>query len=150
MARRVSRRKEPNRDFHTVKEQNKIDSSIFDTKTMVALSKFYNKGVIEKLNFITARGKEADVYIAQPGTSDLVKDVKFLIVKFFRVETTSFVKMTNYMIGDPRFSKIRLRGTNIAKIWCRRRWEISIWHRKLGYMRQNPTWQMRAYLQWSS
>ncbi len=120
MARRVSRRKEPNREFHTLKEQNKIDSGIFDTKTMVLLSKFYNKGIIDRLNFMIAKGKEANVYVAQPGASEIVQDVKFIIVKFFRIETSSFLKMSNYMIGDPRFSKIRLTKTTIVKTWCRK------------------------------
>jgi len=120
MARRVSRRKEPDREHHMLKEQNKIDSSIFDNKTMMFLSKFYNKGVIDKLNFITARGKEAEVYVAQPGTSEIVEGKKFVIIKFFRVETSSFLKMSDYMIGDPRFSKIRLNKTTIVKTWCRK------------------------------
>lgn len=120
MARRVSRRKEPSRERYTLKEQNKIDSGIFDTKTMIFLSKFYNKGVIEKLNFIIARGKEADVYVAQPGASELVNAVKFVAIKFFRVETSSFLKMSNYMVGDPRFSKIRLTKSTIVKTWCRK------------------------------
>jgi RIO kinase 1 len=120
MARRVSRRKEPSREFYTLKEQNKIDSGIFDTKTMILLSKFYNKGVIEKLNFIMARGKEADIFVAQPGTSELVKGKKFVIIKFFRIETTSFLKMADYVVGDPRFSKMRLTKSTIIKVWCRK------------------------------
>lgn len=120
MARRVSRRKEPNIEFYTLHEQNKIDTGIFDTKTMIFLSKFYNKGIIEKLNFVIARGKEAEVYVAQPGASELVADVKFVAIKFFRVETSSFLKMANYMTGDPRFSKIRLTKTTIIKTWCRK------------------------------
>jgi len=120
MARRVSRRKEPNREYYTLHEQNKIDTGIFDTKTMIFLSKFYNKGIIEKLNFVIARGKEAEVYVAQPGLSELVTDVKFVAIKFFRVETSSFFKMSNYMTGDPRFSKIRLTKTTIVKTWCRK------------------------------
>jgi RIO kinase 1 len=120
MARRVSRRKEPSREFHTIKEQNKIDSGIFDDKTMILLSKFYNKKVIEKLKYIIARGKEADVYIADAGDSELVRKSKFIIIKFFRVETSSFFKMSDYIIGDTRFSKERLTKNTIVKIWCRK------------------------------
>jgi RIO kinase 1 len=120
MARRVSRRKEPSREKYTLDEQNKIDSGIFDTKTMILLSKFYNKGVIDKLNFMIAKGKEANVYVAQPGTSELVEGVSFVAIKFFRIETSSFFKMSNYMVGDPRFSKIRLTKNTIVKTWCRK------------------------------
>ncbi len=120
MARRVSRRKEPSRERYPTHEQNKIDSGIFDTKTMIYLSKFYNKGIIDKLDFITARGKEADVYIARPGTAEIVSGAKFVVVKFFRVETTSFLKMSDYITGDTRFSKIRLTKSTIVKTWCRK------------------------------
>jgi RIO kinase 1 len=120
MARRLSRRKEPDREHHLLKEENKIDSKIFDNKTMILLSKFYNKGIIDKLNFQIARGKEAELYIAQPGASDIVQGVSFVAIKFFRVETTSFPKMSNYITGDPRFSKIRLTRTTIVKTWCRK------------------------------
>ena len=122
MARRVSRRKEPSRDLYTLKEQNKIDTGIFDTKTMIYLSKFYNKHVIDKLDFIIARGKEADVYIAEPGNSEIVGSAKYVTIKFFRVETSSFVKMSDYITGDPRFSHIRASRNKkeIVEIWCRK------------------------------
>ena len=117
MARRVSRRKMPDRDAHREKEREKVDTGIFDMKTMKLLSKFYNKGIIEKLEFITARGKESDVYIASPGASEDVKG-DYVIVKFFRVETSSFFKMSDYLTGDPRFSRMRLNRGNITRAWC--------------------------------
>ncbi len=120
MARRVGRRKEPTKERYALHEQNKIDSGIFDTKTMMLLSKFYNKGIIDKLNFMIAKGKEADVYVAQPGKAEDVKDVKFVAVKFFRIETTSFIKMSDYIIGDSRFVKMRLSKATIIPIWCRK------------------------------
>ncbi len=117
MARRVSRRKMPDRGTHREKERDKVDTGIFDTKTMKLLSKFYNKGIIEKLEFIIARGKESDVYIASPGTSEEVKG-DYVIIKFFRIETSSFFKMSDYLKGDPRFSRMRLNRGNITKAWC--------------------------------
>ncbi len=117
MARRVSRRKMPDRDVHREKERDKVDTGIFDMKTMKLLSKFYNKGIVDKLEFITARGKESDVYIASPGASGDVKG-DYVIVKFFRVETSSFFKMSDYLTGDPRFSRMRLNRGNIIRAWC--------------------------------
>jgi len=57
MARRVSRRKMPDRDIHQVKEEEKTDTGIFNDRTMMYLSKFYNKGVVEKIDFPIAKGK---------------------------------------------------------------------------------------------
>ncbi len=118
MARRLGKRKRPDREKHMLKEQNKVDSGIFDTKTMIYLSKFYNKRIIEKLDFITARGKEADVYLADAGTADVVNGRKYAVVKFFRVETTSFIKMSSYLEGDPRFSRAKFSKGSIVNTWC--------------------------------
>ncbi|MDE1811058.1 MAG: serine protein kinase RIO [Candidatus Micrarchaeota archaeon] len=117
---RLAKRKSPSREFHTVREQNKVDSGIFDDKTMMALSKFYNKGVIEQLIFPVARGKEADVYLAKAGASEEVSGKSYVIVKFFRIETSSFFKMADYMVGDPRFTKIGRSKLAIVKTWCKK------------------------------
>ncbi len=106
---------------YRISEQAKVDSGIFDEKTMISLGKFFNKGVISKLNFVTARGKEADLYIAEPGESEIVKGEKYIILKFFRVETSSFFKMEDYMIGDPRFSRIKATSKfELVKLWCKK------------------------------
>ena len=42
---------------HRLKEREKVDSGIFDEKTMVNLGKFFNKGIIGKLEFNIARGR---------------------------------------------------------------------------------------------
>ncbi|HVC58586.1 MAG TPA: serine protein kinase RIO [Candidatus Acidoferrales bacterium] len=120
MTRRLAKRKRPDRDIHLLKGQNKVDSGIFDDKTMILLSKFYNKGIIEQLLFPVARGKEADVYIASAGASEDVKGKTYVIVKFFRIETSSFFKMEDYIVGDPRFKKIGRTKIAIVKTWCKK------------------------------
>ncbi len=106
---------------YQLKGQAKIDTGVFDEKTMINLGKFFNKGVIEKLEFITARGKEADLYLAHTGASELVKGEQFVILKFFRIETSSFFKMDDYIIGDPRFQKIKITSKyEIIKVWCKK------------------------------
>ncbi len=120
MGKRLGKSKARAREYR-LREKDKVDEGIFDEKTMIHLSKFYNKGVIGKLNFITARGKEADVYVAEAGKSEEVKGTQYLIVKFFRIETSSFFKMEDYMIGDPRFSKIKTTSKyEVVKVWCRK------------------------------
>lgn len=105
-----------------LKEQKKVDEGIFDEKTMVYLSKFFNLGIIATLEYPIARGKEADVYIATPGKADSVKGMDYVIIKFFRIETSSFFKMENYIHGDPRFEKKPLRKGKFGIImeWCKK------------------------------
>ena len=120
MARRLGRKKRPSREAHMLKEQLKIDSGIFDDQTMVYLSKFFNKGVMSRLGFIIARGKEAEVYVAEARDAEVAKGAKYVIMKFYRVETSSFLNMTDYIIGDPRFSKVSKSKHAIINTWCKK------------------------------
>jgi RIO kinase 1 len=117
---RIGKRKRQEREVHVYKERNKVDEGIFNDQTMVYLSKFFNKGVISRLAFITARGKEADLYLAEPGSADVVKGKKFVVLKFYRIETSSFWNMEDYIIGDPRFGRINRSKKSIVLTWCRK------------------------------
>ncbi len=120
MSQRRSKRKRPGREEHMLSEQVKVESGgVFDNKTMLFLSKFFNKGIVEKLGFPIARGKEADLYIADAG-SKATKFGRFIVLKFFRIETSSFYKMDEYILGDPRFSKISRSKYGIIMTWCRK------------------------------
>lgn len=120
MARRVSRRKMPDRDIHQVKEEQKTDSGIFNERTMLYLSKFYNKGVIDKISYPIAKGKESDVYLGDAGESRFVGDAKYVCMKFFRIETSSFYKMRDYIEGDRRFGHVKRDKRSIILIWCKK------------------------------
>lgn len=119
MARRVGRRKMPDRDKYVVNEEALRTGGIFNDRTMKYLSKFYNKGLISKVDMPISRGKEADVYLAQRGPSELVKS-DFVAIKFFRGEGISFNKMKEYIEGDPRFGNMKSTRTSIVEIWCRK------------------------------
>lgn len=119
MARRRGKRKRPQREDFMLKEQKKVESML-DKSTMIYLSKFYNKGIIDKLGFIMARGKESDIYIASAGDADELMDEKYVILKFFRIETSTFFNMSDYIIGDPRFKDIAKSKTELVNIWCKK------------------------------
>ena len=82
MSRKVSKRKRPDRDVHMMSEVSQRKGGIFNERTMKYLSKFYNKKVVQKVDFVVSTGKEADVYLAEPGGSELVKS-EFVALKFF-------------------------------------------------------------------
>jgi RIO kinase 1 len=119
MARRVSKRKMPNIELYRLKEYEKTEGGVFDKQTMLFLSKLFNAGIISKLEHPVARGKEADIYIADAGKSDKVSG-NYVAVKFFRVETSSFSRMTDYIVGDERFSRIRSSKRFIVSTWCKK------------------------------
>ncbi len=120
MARARAKRKKPERDVHMMHEQEKTDLGIFNERTMTYLSKFFNKRIISKIDFPIATGKESDVYLAEAGESDIIGNAELVAIKFFRVSTSSFYSMKDYIEGDPRFSRIRKGKSNIIDIWCRK------------------------------
>ncbi len=119
MARRLGRRKEPSREKVLLKERELAEGGL-NKRVAVYLSKFYNKGVIDGIGTVFAKGKESDIYVASPGTADIVKGEPYVIVKMFRVQNSSFFSMEDYIIGDPRFKKIGRTKQEIIGTWCKK------------------------------
>ncbi len=119
MARRLGRRKEPEKDKMLIKGSEKVEGGL-STRAAVLLSKFYNKGIIGSIGPVMATGKESDVYVASPGGSGLVEGEQYVILKLFRIENSSFFAMGDYIVGDPRFKRIGRTKQEIASIWCRK------------------------------
>ncbi len=117
MALRRSKKKQPSREEYMLKEQLKIEDGVFDTRTLQRVGKLFGLGIISRFYFKIATGKEADIYAAEPGEkikSDIV------ILKIFRIETTSFRNRLDYILGDPRFSSIKKEMHYIVDIWCKK------------------------------
>ncbi len=117
MARRVSKRKMPDRDDFRVKEQWKIEEGVFDRKTMMNIEKVFTHGIVSRMIHIISKGKEADVYLAEAG--EKVSEM-YAVLKIFNQENTSFKRRTEYVKGDPRFDGIKADVKSIIRIWCRK------------------------------
>jgi RIO kinase 1 len=119
MARRLGRRKEKRIDKVVLKEHAGEQTGL-NRRAAIYLSKFYNKGIISELGSMAARGKESDIYLARAGNADIVIDEELVIMKFFRIENSSFVNMVDYITGDPRFKRIGSTKSEIVETWCRK------------------------------
>ncbi len=117
MPRRSSERKQVPRDERVLKEQFKAESGMFDERTVKYLGYLMTHEIVSELGFMIARGKEADVYAALPGTH--VHD-DAVIVKIFRIETSNFLKRMDYIAGDPRFGKIKRNVYAVVYTWCKK------------------------------
>ncbi|MGC8662561.1 MAG: serine protein kinase RIO [Candidatus Micrarchaeia archaeon] len=117
MARRVSKRKRPSREKYILKEHQKVEEGVFNEKTVQNLGKLITHNIISKLYFIIAKGKEADVYLAEHGS--LIKE-NIVVVKIFRVENSGFEKRLDYIIGDLRFTGIKKSMHNLVNTWCKK------------------------------
>ena len=114
---RRSRKKRSSREDYPVGEQIKIEEGVFENKMMVKLGRLFSKRIISTLEFITARGKEADVYIANAG--EAIVD-EYVIVKIFRIETSAFKRRLDYIIGDPRFGHVSKNMYSVVNEWCKK------------------------------
>lgn len=117
MARRRSREKQSSKADYPLHEQLRIEEGIFDNRTMLRIAKLFTKGVIASMEFIVARGKEADVYIANAGKNI---DKEFVALKIFRLENARFQNRIKYIEGDPRFGKVKGSIFAVVNTWCKK------------------------------
>nr|MDO8135803.1 serine protein kinase RIO [Candidatus Njordarchaeum guaymaensis] len=108
-------------------EQRKIDShkfrlkrtddlksteGVIDQSTLFTLNSLMNKGLFKVIHGVVATGKEANVYWAENAGGES------FALKIYRTSTADFRHMREYVIGDPRFKRIRRGIRSIVFIWA--------------------------------
>ncbi len=92
-------------------EDKRVGSEVFDTITLKTLYKLANTGYIHRLNGAISTGKEANVF------KGLDENDNFVAVKIYRVTTSDFKKMQNYIQGDPRFKVRTSNKRQLVNAW---------------------------------
>jgi RIO kinase 1 len=92
----------------------KTVNQVLDKSTVFTLYELINDKVIAYVNGIVRAGKESVVFWAVDGQG---KDVA---LKVYLVSTSSFKKRAPYIIGDPRFSRIRKGTRNLVYLWAKK------------------------------
>ncbi len=92
----------------------KVKEEVFDAKTLLTLYSLMNSGYLTQLNGVVASGKESRVYwgIAMDGSS--------VAVKIYLVTTAEFRHRLEYIVGDPRFKRVKKGMSNIVTLWARK------------------------------
>lgn len=91
----------------------KVLESVFDTRTLMNLYTLASKGVIDALGGPVATGKEANVFSAIGGGKDLA-------IKIYRISTSNFKAMQDYLHGDPRFGSVKGTKKSIVNAWTKK------------------------------
>ncbi|MBU0590770.1 serine protein kinase RIO [Candidatus Micrarchaeota archaeon] len=107
-------RKKPLREIHQLKERIKIESEVFDRKTLLDLSKLMKKDIIATVDYPISTGKEANVFRAT------TTDGTYVAIKIYKVETAKFFRRDLYLDGDPRFDRIKHTEKEIVKAFARK------------------------------
>jgi RIO kinase 1 len=92
----------------------KVQDEVFDRRALMDLYALANKGVISSLGGAVSTGKEANIFRAKGG------DDEDLAVKIYRINTSNFKAMQNYLLGDPRFGSIKGTKRAVIVAWTRK------------------------------
>jgi len=93
-------------------DEFKVVEGVIDPPTLKALYKLLNKGTINVLHGVISTGKEANVYRGEDS------DGKPVAVKIYRVSTAETDFMLEYIVGDPRFKRIKRRSRALIPQWA--------------------------------
>jgi RIO kinase 1 len=91
---------------------NVVDA-VFDKRTLMDLYSLANKGVIDAMGGSVCTGKEANVFRAIVGEKELA-------LKIYRISTSNFNSMQEYLNGDPRFGNVKGTKRAIVSAWARK------------------------------
>lgn len=95
-------------------DKNKVIDEVFDKSTTMTVSDLKNSGIISYVNGAVGSGKESKTFWAVgPSGNDLA-------LKIYLVTTSNFKKRHPYLLGDPRFSKIRKGTRNLVELWAQK------------------------------
>ncbi|HJJ36017.1 MAG TPA: serine protein kinase RIO [Methanocorpusculum sp.] len=95
-------------------DTKKVTGEVFDEVTLLSLYKLVQKKVISSMGGAISSGKEANVFIA--GRSD----GEDAAVKIYRIRTGNFTRMSEYIVGDPRFASIRHTHKDLIFAWTKK------------------------------
>ncbi len=92
----------------------KVTEEVFDEPTLKALYTLSSNGVINSLGGSISTGKEANVFHA------LGPDGTELAIKIYRITTSDFKAMQDYIIGDHRFTHVRRTKKELVFAWTKK------------------------------
>ncbi len=93
-------------------DQN-VQDAVFDKRTLMDLYSMASKGVIDALGGSICTGKEANIFRALVGSKELA-------LKIYRISTSNFNVMQDYLHGDPRFGSVKGTKRAIVAAWTRK------------------------------
>jgi RIO kinase 1 len=91
----------------------KVVENVFDDATLKTLYTISNKGIIKALGGSISTGKEANVFLAEGEDRNLA-------VKIYRISSSTFNSMEEYILGDPRFRNVRHSKRDIIFAWTKK------------------------------
>ncbi|NHJ31325.1 MAG: serine protein kinase RIO [Asgard group archaeon] len=105
-------------DEKKIKEKDsdalKVAESVLDVETKTTLFNLRKKKVIDYMTGVISTGKEANVY------HGYAPDGSELAIKIYRTSTNIFKGLQIYILGDPRFAKIKRDQRSFVYAWAKK------------------------------
>ncbi len=92
----------------------KTELYVLDIPTLETLYKFSKRGIIKALGGPVSSGKEAVIF------HGIGAEEEELAIKMYKISTSNFHVMLDYIIGDPRFENIKRDRKSIIFTWARK------------------------------
>ena len=92
----------------------KVRDEVFDELTLKVLYRLASSGLIQALGGVISTGKEANVFHA------LGPDKRELAIKVYRIKTSDFKAMQDYILGDHRFAHVKKTKKDIVFAWTKK------------------------------
>ncbi len=122
------------------RERWKIENNVFDRRSLLALVKVLKKGIIDHVDFPVSTGKEANVYRAT------TPDGAFVVVKIYKIETSSFIHRMEYIEGDPRFPLVKKKLSDVVYAFTKKEFKNLAIAEKAHVRAPLPIYQVKNVL----
>ncbi len=106
-------------------EERKTFAEVFDRNTLLLIAKLINDGILETVDYPVSTGKEGNVFHGT-GPDGAVA------IKIYRVNTSTFRNMANYVLGDSRFRNVRRTQRDIIFAWAQKEYKNLLGMRAAG------------------
>ncbi len=113
-------------------DEFKVVEGVIDPPTMKILYKLLNRGTLSALHGAISTGKEANVY------KGIDADGIPVAVKIYRVSTAETDFMLEYIVGDPRFKRVKRRSRSLIPQWASKEFKNLKRYQAAGIRVPNP------------
>ena len=98
-------------------DKNKTVNEVLDKSTILTLYDMIKAQTIYYINGVIRAGKESVVFWA------VSPDRRDIALKVYLTSTSSFKKRSPYIVGDPRFSRIRKNTRSLVYLWAKKEYK---------------------------
>ncbi|MDE4908409.1 serine protein kinase RIO [Methanogenium marinum] len=94
-------------------DQFKVSENVFDDITLLSLYRLVHKKKIKEIGGSISTGKEANVFYGEGEEMPIA-------IKIYRIQSANFRSMSEYIIGDPRFSSVKKSKKDLIFAWTKK------------------------------